>query len=167
VYDLLTLKMVWSQGAERFTAFAVAGSEDLLPAAHPDAWIAVTLSTKDSSRHAGADGDATDGEETLVSSPLHASSGPAEHKVLLFSPFSGTPLLSRALPTKASSLVFCSESREGEKKSEGTGRGLAIATESCEMLFLTTGGDNAQNNGTIRQLAGTVGEQSATVSSSG
>jgi hypothetical protein len=84
--------------------------------------------------------------------------------VLLFSPFSATPLLSRALPTKASSIVFCSESGAGDKKSEGTGRGLAIATESCEMLFLATGGDKTQHSGPIRQLAGSVGEQSATVS---
>ena len=44
VYDLLTLELVWTRSAEKFTAFTVANNEDLLPVTQSDAWIAVAVS---------------------------------------------------------------------------------------------------------------------------
>lgn len=42
VYDLLTLEPVWSESATKYTAFAVAPSEDYLLPSAPQGWIAVT-----------------------------------------------------------------------------------------------------------------------------
>ena len=74
------------------------------------------------------------------------------------------------LPAKASSLVFCpTNSTNDANEAEGSGRGIAVATESCEMLFLTVGAKNNANAvmgkaGKVKQLAAKVGEQAATVS---
>jgi hypothetical protein len=65
-------------------------------------------------------------------------------------------VLSQVLPAKASAAVFCPDT-------QGASRGLAIAMETCEMLFLAKGGEEASRQGAIRQLAGTVGSRAAQV----
>jgi hypothetical protein len=67
-------------------------------------------------------------------------------------------VLSQVLPAKASAAVFCPDT-------QGASRGLAIATETCEMLFLAKGGEEGSRQGAIRQLAGTVGSRAAQVPS--
>jgi len=136
VYDLLTLELVWSQSAKKFTAFAVASSEDLLPTSHADAWIAVAVEEEE---------QAAEDRRSLQ-----------QHKVLMFSPFSGTPVVSHPLPARASAMVYTPDN-------EASRRGLAVATETCEMLYLSVSAGAQTDNGEIRQLAGTVGSKSATV----
>jgi hypothetical protein len=67
-------------------------------------------------------------------------------------------VLSQILPAKASAAVFCPDT-------QGASRGLAIATETCEMLFLAKGAEEGPRQGAIRQLAGTVGSRAAQVPS--
>jgi hypothetical protein len=67
-------------------------------------------------------------------------------------------VLSQVLPAKASAAVFCPDT-------QGASRGLAIATETCEMLFLAKGAEEGSRQGAIRQLAGTVGARTAQVPS--
>jgi hypothetical protein len=67
-------------------------------------------------------------------------------------------VLSQVLPAKASAAVFCPDT-------QGASRGLAIATETCEMLFLARGAEEGSRQGAIRQLAGTVGSRAAQVPS--
>jgi hypothetical protein len=42
VYDLLTLQLVWSETADKYTSFAVAPSETYLLESAPQGWVAVT-----------------------------------------------------------------------------------------------------------------------------
>jgi hypothetical protein len=42
VYDLLTLQLVWSETADKYTSFAVAPGEGYLLESAPQGWIAVT-----------------------------------------------------------------------------------------------------------------------------
>jgi hypothetical protein len=42
VYDLLTLQLVWSETADKYTSFAVAPNEGYLLESAPQGWIAVT-----------------------------------------------------------------------------------------------------------------------------
>ena len=74
----------------------------------------------------------------------------------MFSPFSGTPVVSHPLPARASAMVYTPDN-------EASRRGLAVATETCEMLYLSVSAGAQTDNGEIRQLAGTVGSKSATV----
>eukprot|EP00598_Pedospumella_elongata_P003987 CAMPEP_0184981850 /NCGR_PEP_ID=MMETSP1098-20130426/11438_1 /TAXON_ID=89044 /ORGANISM="Spumella elongata, Strain CCAP 955/1" /LENGTH=1398 /DNA_ID=CAMNT_0027505457 /DNA_START=27 /DNA_END=4223 /DNA_ORIENTATION=+ len=165
VYDLLTLQLVWTLSGEKYTAFAVAADESQLPSSHVDAWIAVSLTTT-----TNASGNKSGANETDTEASVDGQSKQSEqHKVLLFSPYSSTPLAAHTLPAKASSLVFCpTNSTNDANDGEGSGRGIAVATESCEMLFLTVGAKNNTNavmgkTGKVKQLAAKVGEQAATV----
>eukprot|EP01032_Pedospumella_encystans_P007994 gene7994-9529_t len=165
VYDLLTLQLVWTLSGEKYTAFAVAADEAQLPSSHVDAWIAVSLTTT-----TNASGSRSGANETDTEASVDGQSKQSEqHKVLLFSPYSATPLAAHTLPAKASSLVFCpTNSTNDANEGEGSGRGIAVATESCEMLFLTVGAKNNTNAvmgkaGKAKQLAAKVGEQAATV----
>lgn len=90
--------------------------------------------------------------------------------MLLYSPYSAVPLSTHSLPAKASSLVFCpatSSTSATAQGSEGTSRGIAVATESCEMLFLSLGGSGGSAGKVVKgraaQVAARVGEQTATV----
>eukprot|EP01032_Pedospumella_encystans_P012327 gene12327-14270_t len=165
VYDLLTLQLVWTLSGEKYTAFAVAADESQLPSSHVDAWIAVSLTTT-----TNASGSKSGANETDTEASVDGQSKQTEqHKVLLFSPYSSTSLATHTLPAKASSLVFCpTNSTNDANEGEGSGRGIAVATESCEMLFLTVGAKNNTNAvmgkaGKVKQLAAKVGEQAATV----
>ena len=72
---------------------------------------------------------------------------------MVFSPSSPEPLLSQTIPAKVSALVHCADT------AEDCSRGLAIATDTCEMLYWSLG-----SSASMHQLAGRVGTQAATVS---